>query len=252
MENKEYEIMYQIEDNYWWYRGLRNIVFSLIKNYFPKENWKLLDAGCGTGSFLSHCSLPEAYGLDLFDDALKFCKKRNLTKILRASVKNIPFSRGSFDCIVSLDVLCDLPLAEDMEVLQEFFRVLDEGGILILNLPAYESLKSKHDEAVANLKRYNRREIQNKLESAGFKISKLTYRNSILFPIFAFVRIFKKFFPSKKEALKSDLAPMPGLFNNILTGFLKVENFLIRRSFNFPFGLSLLCVAQKENFKANN
>ena len=246
MEKKEYEILFNLEDDYWWYKELRGLVFSFIDKAFPdKGGISLLDAGCGTGGLLAHIDIHNAYGFDISEESIKFCKIRGLRNILRASVSNIPFSSGSFDLVTSLDVLYHLGVKNDSMVLREFYRVLAKGGVLLMNLPAYNFLKSMHDIAIHTRQRYIRKDLKKKIEDAGFKIEKITYRNTILFSFILAIRLFERLTLKDKKKVHSDLKRMPGHLNKLLTYFLSMENRFILSGLNFPFGLSLFCMAVK-------
>ena len=47
----EYRVMFEIEDDYWWYRGLRELIKNLLARYAPARSShpRILDVGCGTG-----------------------------------------------------------------------------------------------------------------------------------------------------------------------------------------------------------
>src|SRR5262245_20137688 len=106
MEKKEYQTLYSVEDDYWWYRGLRSLVSSSIDRFrTPGEKFQLLDAGCGTGGFLSRCNQDFSFGFDFSDEALRFCQSRKIKNLARASITAVPFKDNSFDVLCSLDVL---------------------------------------------------------------------------------------------------------------------------------------------------
>ena len=246
MEKDEYENMFNLEDFYWWFKGLRNLVFSSIKKFSGRGRIKLLDAGCGTGKFLESCKAYEAYGIDVSEEAIRFCRHRNMTNFKKASITDIPFDSNSFDVVTSMDVLSQRGINNDLTALKEFYRVLNNNGTLILNLPAFKFLRSTHDEVVHIRQRYDRIELNKKLDDVGFKIEIITYRNTILFPLILLKRFAGKYFREKGEKVQSDLRPPPMLINSILTYILFLENKLIDLGRNFPFGCSLYCIARKE------
>lgn len=248
MEKKEYEILFNLEGDYWWHVGLRNLVFSYVDKCFSKKrNLRTLDAGCGTGKLLEECKDYDAYGLDFSEEALKFCKLRNLKNLVRGSISATPFKSDSFDTVISLDVLYYITDEENISTLKELYRIINKNGKLLLNLPAYNFLQSTHDKAVHIKQRYAKKNLKEKIEKAGFNMEKITYRNTILFPIAVIMRVIKKFF--LKNRIESDLKPLPVLFNKIFTLILNIENRLILSGINFPFGLSLFCIARKNKTK---
>jgi SAM-dependent methyltransferase len=246
MEKKEYEILYNIEDEYWWFVGLRDLVFSSLVEFEAniRKNSRVLDAGCGTGAVLERLKdYGEAYGIDLSEEAIRFCKLRGLRNVIKASITDIPCVNDFFNVVTSLDVLYHMQVEDDLTALKELYRVLKDRGILILNLPAYNFLRSRHDEAIHTSHRDLRSEVRKKVEKAGFHIAKITYRNSFLFPIFLIIRLLEK--PKKRKNAKSDLRSLPDFLNRLLIKILFFENGLLNKV-NLPFGLSIFCVAKKE------
>ena len=55
----------------------------------------ILDAGCGTGTFLELCG-GRAEGIDINPDNVEYCQKKGLPAVL-GSVLEIPFDAESFD-----------------------------------------------------------------------------------------------------------------------------------------------------------
>jgi SAM-dependent methyltransferase len=247
MKKEEYKVMFNIEDTYWWYVGLRKLVLTFIDGINKRrENLKILDAGCGTGKTLDDCRSYNIYGMDFSGEAIMYCKLRGLDNLIIGSICNLPFKKDSFDIVISLDVLYHKNVENEVETLKGLYQVMNKGGWLLLNLPAYNFLRSTHDEAIHTKRRYTGKDLKEKLEEAGFKIERITYRNTILFPIAVTKRIIEKIFPIDSENVESDLKPLPNLVNKLFSHLLFFENKLITFGVNFPFGLSIYCVARKK------
>ncbi len=73
--------------------------------------------------------------MDISIDMLKLAQNRTgksqKIKLVNADAHHLPFKPGSFDCVVGLDLFCHLENPE--RALQEFYRVLSNRGILILD-----------------------------------------------------------------------------------------------------------------------
>ncbi len=247
MEESEYKAVFNLEDSHWRYIWLRQLICSYIARFGnANSDFAILDAGCGTGGFckftLGHtpCSM---FGIDISETGINFCKKRGLNKLSIASVDDAPFSNGSFDFIVSTDVIYHKRVEEISRALKEFHRTLKDGGHLILTVPAYNFIKGPHDITVHTKRRFRKKEIATVLENAGFKIKKLSYIFFFIFPLVLTIRFYQRLFTSSKK-VASDLKPPSKLENALMTSLLKLEQILLYRT-NFPFGVSIFCVAGK-------
>lgn len=248
METAEYDVMFRNEDAHWWYWGLRDLVLPFVAARAKEQGGAVavLDAGCGTGKHLDALRKmgTEALGVELAPAAFEFLRRRGLDGVARASISRVPFPDQSFDVVLSTDVVCCIEPPGDGEALRELARVLKPGGWLVLNLPAYPKLRSSHDEAVHIRRRFTRESLRGLLTDAGLRIRTLTYRNTLLFPIAALVRMARRgSAPHAQPA--SDLAPLPGPVNGLLKLPLSLENRWIRQGGRLPFGLSVFCIAVK-------
>src|SRR5215216_1304376 len=140
----------------WWFAALHaNLLLLYRRVGGGNAAQPLLDAGCGTGGLLARiaAAYPEraAVGLDAE-----------------------PFADAAFGAIFSADVLCHRDVDEHA-ALRQFHRCLAEGGVLVLNLPAYGWLMSRHDQAVYNVRRYTRRGLVRLLEASGFRVIHASY-----------------------------------------------------------------------------
>jgi SAM-dependent methyltransferase len=238
--------MYEREDDYWWYVGLRDLVLPRIARFSQERGGlTLLDAGCGTGKLLEMCGEYSAHGLDASAEAIRFVRLRAPANVSRATVCRMPYPDESFDLVVSADVICCVESPADVQAIGEMRRVLKPGGMLLMNLPAYECLKSHHDAAVHIKQRYTRGRLRQMLRQVGLQDHTISYRNTLLLPVIALVRSTQKLLWPRPTQPKSDLRPMPALLNRGLLLPLLFENRLIQTGVQLPFGLSLFCVATK-------
>ena len=192
--------------------GLRELVHASLARYRPGSvkagaaSLKVLDAGCGGGRLLKELTEINgsgAVGLDLSKVSLSLCKERStpksvINKLVNSSVQEIPFLSKSFDAVVSLDVLYHKGVTDDVAALREVKRVLKDGGILVINLPAYEFLSGPHDEEVHTRERYTKEKLAKRLKAAGFTLERITYRNTFLFPAVVISRALQRLSSGEK------------------------------------------------------
>ena len=247
MERAEYEVMAAVEDRHWWYSGMRAISAAWLDSAFgDRRDLHILDAGCGTGGngeFLTRYG--RSVGLDLAREAVTLGQRRLPGRILRGSVMAFPFRAAVFDLVTSFDVLYHRGVVDDRAALAETRRVLRAAGRLLIRLPAYRWLFSKHDRAVHARHRYTAVEVRGMLEGAGFTVERLSYVNSLLFPVPLLQRSVERILPTL-ERDESDLAPPGDLLNSLLRSTLETEAAWLRRGGRFAWGLSVLCLAQKQ------
>lgn len=246
MNQREYGIMYRTEDRYWWYVGIRKIASSILDKYMPRGGrLRILDAGCGTGGNLSMLQrYGDVFGVELSREVIGFLKSRTYLRFATASVTEVPYKSSAFDLVDVFYVNECLP--DDAPALREYFRVLKPGGFLYMSEVAFEALRGEHDLAVGIVRRYTRRDLALRLETAGFQVLRTTYANTILCPpIFLLRRIRSIISPvSRPEEAKSDFDRAPGFLHALFKSTLFIEAFLLK-FMNLPFGVTIVAVARK-------
>lgn len=246
MEPEEYETIARLEDQHWWYLGMRAIAARLIRAWvMPSLAARsagpagVLDAGCGTGGGLRWLAgLGIVTGIDVSPLALGHAAKTS-PRVIRASVDALPFGASAFDLVTSFEVLYHLGVTDDAWALREFCRVLRPGGWLVLRVPAYDWLRGDHDRQVHTRHRYSRREVGHKVAAAGLELKHLTYVGlSILAP--ALLRRLR----AAGAFARSDVTLPPPWLNRLLERLLRSEGaWLARRT--LPVGLSILALARR-------
>lgn len=242
MNTEEYGCMRAVEDSHWWYRGLHALVTHARKRYCPNAT-RIVDIGCGTGGMAARLGDGAVVAaLDFNPDALAFCHERGIAPLVRGDATALPFATASADVALVLDVLYHKNVGEPGRVLREVHRVLAPGGVVIINVPAYQWLYSSHDIAVHTGRRFTRGEIKALLGKAGFEVIAASYWNTALFPAICAVRLLRRWSPPGV----SDVKPGNPEVNYLLGGVLAVE----RACMGFlalPFGVSIFVVAKRRD-----
>ena len=245
MKSSEYLTMYEAETTHWWYAALHELVLRSLPD--GKEGMRILDAGCGTGRLLQLLSARgSARGCDASGDALAFCRERGLRDVAQADLDSAELGRERYDVITSIDVLYHCWVRDDAAVLKKLADALRPGGTLILQVPAYEWLRSDHDRAVLTARRYTRSGIAQMLVRCGLQVERATYRVSLLLLPIAAARLLQRI-PGRRETpagAVSDVRRHSRAVNALLLQVMRVENFLLRW-FSLPAGASVFAVALK-------
>jgi SAM-dependent methyltransferase len=100
---------------------------ELIRCYAPLEGRTILDVGCGLGAYVRAFRRfsPEVHGVDL--DMEKVVEAgRELPHILQASAEELPYCDGTFDVVLSHEVIEHV--RDDRQAIAEAVRVLRSPG----------------------------------------------------------------------------------------------------------------------------
>lgn len=245
MEAEAYRVMYEVEENHWWFVGRRAVIVSLLEQAgvlppIPRDGWKALDVGCGTGRNLQILrDRGFAAGIDLSPEAIGFSRRYNVAHVALADFRKIPFADASFDLVTALDTLEHIE--EDGEVLDEIKRVLKPGGTLFVFVPAFPGLWGPQDDISHHVRRYVRPELETKIRAAGFDLKRSGFANFFLFlPTWVGRKLLRLF----KVRIQSENNLNFSLMNWVLTRMFASEAAFLRL-LDFPFGVSLFALAKK-------
>ena len=244
MEPSEYRAIYAVEDRHWWYVGMRAITEALVETLYPERtDLRILDAGCGTGAAAAYLSRFGAVtGCDVSSLALEFCLARGLTSLGQASVTALPFPAATFDLVTSFDVLYHRAVGDYRTALRDFRRVLRPGGRVLLRLPAHDWLRGSHDAVIHTARRFTTQQVAQSLREADFAVERLSYANTLLFPLALAKRLLERTTPGEPPE-RSDVAPNPPWLDATLARPLLAEAAWLRRR-ALPVGLTVVAVGR--------
>ena len=240
MHPEEFKLLDEIEDDHWWFVGKRHLLTSLLQRH--AQEGALLDLGCGTGGILREVGGDRlALGVDGSMEGLRVCRRKGLAHVVRADLARMPFTSGDFQVVLALDVIEHLD--DDVGFLRQATKLVARGGTLIVAVPAFQLLWSQHDETFEHKRCYDARRLRRVLAEAGLEVERVTYTNSLLFPLAAVWRILSYRCGLGRFAPKHDFWPMPRPVNRLLVALYRLEAWWLRR-FDLPVGLSLVAVAR--------
>ena len=247
MQQHTYAILRRVEESHWWFVGRRQIIRCflepLVKQLQPAkagEAIKILDVGCGTGANLEMLSeFGEAEGVDVSAEALSFCRERGLAGVKQGAAESLPYAEGSFDLVTGLDVVEHLD--DDLAGLREMHRVLRPNGKTLLFVPAFMFLWGVQDDISNHRRRYTMNELKSVVRKAGFEIERATYVNISFFAPILLGRLFMRVTGLRPESENNITI---GFLNGALGKLFGAERGLLR-FMNFPFGVSIICVARR-------
>ncbi len=244
METDEYTRLARQESTLWWFGVLRRNLFAALHSAgIGGPHLLVADFGCGTGGLVAELRqrFPgwSAVGLDKSNAALQYARQNRGAQFVAGDVQEPPFKPELFDIVFAIDVMYHRDV-EPTKMLQAIFSVLKPGGIVVLNNPAYEWLRSYHDVFVHAARRYTAKGVTDELRRAGFTIVRCTYWNTVLFPLMVLKRKVLT-----GAAARSDVDEVPAWLNLALTLASLPEAALMRYGVNLPFGGSVLAIGRK-------
>ena len=242
---EEYEKMFRLEGQLWWYRSLHERVASALhRHYGPRRDIRILDAGCGTGGlldFLRRRGYGNLRGIDGSADAVAFCRERSLSVTLVNLSELAAFEPGAqYDAVICNDVFCYFGDADLSRLMSQLAQRLGSNGVLLSNNNAFAVFRGQHDLAVGSIRRFVRADFERLLPPARLQIQSATYWSFVLSPLILAMRQWQNWQlrsgRRNPDDAQSDVYMPPGWLNETLYRIVRAEQKWLPRT---PFGSSL-------------
>jgi len=232
----------KVEEENFWFRSRNRLLIWTLQTHFPGAQ-SFLEVGCGTGFVLRgfRSAFPglKVAGSEVFREGMVYASQRvPEATLFQMDARRIPFE-NEFDVIGAFDVLEHIQ--EDDLVLQQMYQAVKPAGGIMVTVPQHQWLWSENDAVSGHWRRYERKELQRKVQGAGFQVVFTQSFVSLLLPLLIWSRRIKKIRGSDDWSEFK----IGYLANWVLGNVLQVERFLIRAGVSFPVGGSLLLIARK-------
>jgi SAM-dependent methyltransferase len=250
-----YRSLVAVEDRHFWFRARNRAISAVFETVRTGQapGYRVLEVGCGTGNVLrvlqKSATGGTVIGVDLHQEGLRYAKGRlNPPLLVQADVAHPPFS-VKFEIVGLFDVLEHLD--DDVAALRGLRDLLTDGGILLLTVPADPRLWSYFDVGSHHRRRYEERDLRDKLIESGYAVEYLTPYMGVLHPVLWTARRLATLLkPGSQPAAaawsmaEADLRVRP-VSGAVLGFLLEQEVRQLRRRRRLPIGASLLAVARR-------
>lgn len=246
----DFDFLARAELDHFWFVARRRLLLALVEKYASGAR-SLLEIGCGSGNVIGALARIRPWtrvaGTDIHPRGLALARARlpPSVELFQADARALPLHE-TFELVGAFDVLEHV--AEDEAVIAGIRAALVGGGIFLAAVPQHPALWSVADEVAHHVRRYERRELDRKLQSGGFKILFSTSYAVGLLPLMAASRLLaRRADASRRDArtiARKEFSVAPAV-NRLLTGILEAETALTRRGMCWPAGGSRVVAARK-------
>jgi len=240
MDRIVYDRMAAHDSTHWWYRARREILADYLTRYARlPDKARILEIGCGTGHNLPMLArFGEVEAIEIDPAAREIASERLGRPVGAAPLPALPdVPRGAFDLVAVLDVVEHIE--DDVAALQAMKALLRPGGKVLIAVPAHQWMWSAHDEVNHHHRRYSKKTLAAAIGKAGLRPTRLTYFNSLLFPLAAAARVAGRL-TGRDD---SDDSPPPPAINKLFETIFRWERHMVGRVPMSP-GVSIVTLAE--------
>ncbi len=225
---------------HWWWRAREEYLVETLRDRLrQRKDNRILDVGCGAGLFFERLAeFGQAFGVEV-DVSMKTGDPLVDDRIFWGPIEEFhPAER--FSAVLLLDVLEHL--ADPLPTLRRAVSMLDEGGILVATVPAFQVLWTRHDEVNEHVRRYTKQSFRRVLEAGNCRVEVLRYFFLWTFPAKLAVRAVQRLIPTTDSSNGlPEVPPLP--INRVLYSLSRLEQRCLGGW--APVGSSLLGVSTR-------
>lgn len=159
------------------YAKERDNIWKVLSGYlqqFIPEGSRVLDAGAGYCYFINNIKANEKYAIDNDGEVLKYGND-NVTKIVGTTTCT-KFENGFFDVIFSSNLLEHLSIDEILLTLNEFNRIVKNGGNVIIISPNFKYSYRVYFDDYTHKSIITDNSLKDMLHASGFRVHNILPR----------------------------------------------------------------------------
>ncbi len=254
MQSEQFQLHATLEDRHWWFVARRRILCRLVVEVLPPAaEATVVDIGCGTGANLA--ALADRYrsiGIDASSEAVALARQRfpAVRFLCGRAPRDLGDEMGRARLLLLTDVLEHV--ADDFVMLSELLAAASPGCLLLLTVPADESLWSEHDQSFGHYRRYDRARLEQVWAGLPVSTLLLAYFNARLLPLVRSMRAWNRFRGRASGAAGTDFwlpsRPANALLRAIFAGeSRRLVGCLHRSNRGYRAGSSLIALLRRES-----
>ena len=160
------------DSQHWWFQSKAGLANSMLRRHLPPglRESRLVDVGAGAGGVTAAMGWPSdrVCAVEGSETLCRHGRDRHTLFTIVGLAERLPLGDRTMGVVTALDVIEHFEHPE--LVLEEAHRVLVDGGLLVINVPAHQWLWSGADELLGHVRRYTRPLLRQQVESAGFEV----------------------------------------------------------------------------------
>lgn len=241
------EVWYDIADeNHFWAYWRFKILQKLLLQQGMRFDKELLcfDIGAGNGILIKQLESSTRWKTDACDTNPRFENQIEMRgKYFQYNVyEKQPSLQGKYDVVFLMDIVEHLNNPSEFIDTASFYLKL--GGVLVINVPAFQFLYSKYDVVVGHKMRYNRKSVKELINSNIFIVADIRYWGLCNIPLLLARKFFSLFHTNTDKIILRGMKPPYEIFNMALKRIADLENAII----SYPcIGSSLMLVLRKKD-----
>lgn len=231
----EYASLYRdLYQRHWWWRAREALLLREIGRRAPAGGWRtILDVGCGDGLFFDRLRpFGDPWGVEV-DASLVPADSPYRPRIHIGGFDETFRAPGPIGLVLMLDVLEHLH--EPVQALRQARDLLAPDGNVLITVPAFPVLWTRHDDLNQHVLRYTRATLDRVVRGAGLIPVSSRYLFHWLFPSKLMVRALERLALSAGRPA----AVPPTAINRALYYLCRAEERSLGWA-HLPFGTSLL------------